>query len=158
MARDHFIAPQAPEAAYTTVRLGAGSGSSNNLTVAELGKLVKLVAESRYNLAAAGDEIEGVITAVQLAPQNGFTIGSVSDNGKMSVTFDGLQGTPGTGTLAVGDIVVAGTAVAKDTALTAYPRVCKATTASGVVYKWRVVSLGTIGTGAVGTVGVIARI
>jgi hypothetical protein len=158
MPRDHFIAPQAPESAATVVRLGAGSGTVNQVTVAEVGKIAKLVAESRYNLAAAGDEVEAVITAVELAPQNGFTIGSVLKDGKLAVTFDGLQATPGTGVIAIGDIVVAGTQVAKDTALTVAPRVCKATTPANVVHKWRVVSLGTVGTGAVSTTGVIERI
>ena len=158
MARDHFIAPQAPESAYTTVRFGAGNTSNDQVTSIEAGKICKLVAESRYNFSAAGDEIEGFVAAVEIAPQNGYSIVSVVDDGKAQVTFDGLQATPGTGTIAIGDIVVCGTAVAKGTALTAYPKVCKATTAANVVHKWRVVSLGTAGTGAVGTTGVIDRI
>jgi len=74
------------------------------------------------------------------------------------VTFDGLQGTPGTGVAAIGNVVVVGTVVAKDTALTANPKVCVATTPANVVHKYRVVSLGSAGTGAVGTEGVIQRI
>lgn len=156
MARDHFIAPTAPTEAAVAVRLGAGSGSSNNLTQAEVNKFAKLVGESRYNLAAVGNEIEAVITAVEIAPQNGFTIGAVQTGGMRDVTFDGLQATPGTGTVAIGDYVVTGTPVAKDTALTAHPKVCKATAAAAdILFKWRVVSLGTAGTGAVGTTGVI---
>jgi hypothetical protein len=51
------------------------------------------------------------------------------------------------------------TAVAKGTALTAYPKVCKATAAGNTLnFKWRVESLGSAGTGAVGTSGVIARV
>jgi hypothetical protein len=156
MARDHFIAPTAPTEDAVAVRLGAGSGSSNNLTTAEVGKFAKLAGESRYNLCAVGNEIEAVIFAVELAPQNQFTVGSVVERGILNVVFDGLQATPGTGVVAIGDYVVTGTPIAKDTALTTFPRVCKATAAAtGIVFKWRVVSLGTAGTGAVGTTGVI---
>ena len=159
MARDHFIAPTAPTETAIAVRLGAGSGSSNNLTTAEVGKFAKLVAESRYNLCAVGNEIEGVIFAVELAPQNQFTVGSIVEEGVVNVVFDGLQATPGTGVVAIGDYVVTGTPVAKDTALTTFPAVCKATAAGNTLnFKWRVVSLGTAGTGAVGTTGAIAKV
>lgn len=158
MARPHYIKPTVPETAAFAVRLGAGAGAANNLTQAEVGKFAKLVAESRFDLAAVGNDIEAVITAVELAPQDGFTIGAVNDDGTLNVTFDGLQGTPGTGVVAIGDIVVTGTPVVKDTALTAFPKVCKATTPANVVFKWRVMSLGTAGTGAVNTTGVISRI
>lgn len=157
-----------------TVRLGAGSGSANYLTDKETGKLVKLVAESRYNLCAAGDLIEGQIMAVEGATADDFTIGSVREAGLMEVTFDGLQATPGTGTIALGDYVVTGTVVAKDTALSGVPKVCKGTiqpftTAPAALanvpahlqaaaFAWRVVSLGSAGTGAVGTTGVIERV
>ena len=158
MALDHFISPTVPEAAATAVRLGAGSGTSNQVDTKEQGKIVKLAGESRYDLAAAGDDIEGVIYAVELAPQNGFTIGSVYSDGRARVVFDGLQATAGTGVIAVGDYVVAGTATAKGTALTTYPKVCKATSQGTQKFLWRVVSLGTAGSGAVGTTGVIERV
>lgn len=159
MARDFFIYPAAVTEDAVAVRLGAGSGSSNNLTTAEVGKFAKLVGESRYDLAAVGNEIEAAIYAVELAPQNQFTVGSIVDDGVLNVTFDGLQATPGVGVVAVGDYVVTGTPVAKDTALTTYPKVCKATAAAtAIVFKWRVESLGTAGTGAVGTTGAIRRI
>ena len=83
----------------------------------------------------------------------------MQEEGRFAVTFDGLQGTPGVGVVAIGDYVVTGTPVAKGTALTVPPRVCKATAAAtGIIFKWRVVSLGTAGTGAVGTTGVIQRV
>lgn len=73
--------------------------------------------------------------------------------------FDGLQATPGIGVVAIGDYVVAGTITAAGTALTSYPKVCKATGAGTTLnHKFRVVSLGTAGTGAVGTTGVIQRV
>ena len=141
-----------------TTRLGAGTGAANNVTDKEVGKIVKLVGESRYNLAVVGDQIEGFITAVESATLDGYTIGSVQRKDRKTVTFDGLQATPGTGVVAVGDYVVSGTVVAKDTALSAPVKVCKATTQTGMYFAWRVVSLGASGTGAVGTVGVIERV
>ena len=158
MAQSHFILPTIPDDASVAVRLGAGNAEADRLSALDTGKIVKLVGESRYNLSAVGDEIEATIYAVELAPQNGFTIGSVLQRGRLFATFDGLQGTPGTGVVAIGDIVVTGIPVAKGTAMPGYPKVCKATTPANVVHKWRVVSLGTVGTGAVGTVGVIERI
>lgn len=157
MAKFH-IKPTILSSDVDTVRLGAGSGAANNWTDAEKGKPVRLVAESRYDLCAVGNDIEGFVSSVEVGTTDGFTIGGVFRNGKFEVTFDGLQATPGTGVIAVGDIVVAGTPVAKGTALTGAPKVCKATTAANVVQKWRVVSLGAVGTGAVGTTGVIERI
>lgn len=156
-----------------TVRLGAGTGSGNWVTSAEEGKIVKLVAESRYGLAAAGDPIEGVVVAVESFVQDNYSIGSIVRKGRMEVTFDGLQATPGTGLIAVGDYVVTGTVVAKGTKLGAPVRVTKATAQPGAaladlaaataaikagLHAWRVVSLGNAGTGAVGTTGVIERV
>ena len=139
-----------------TARLGAGSGSANYVTDVEIGKSVKLAGDSQYNLCAAGDQIEGFITAVETYTADDFSIGSVQFDGRKRVTLDGLQATPGTGTCAVGDYVVAGTAVAKGTALTVPPKVCKATTQTGMYFAWRIVSLE--GTGAVGQIAVIERV
>lgn len=148
--------PTVPTDDISTVRLGAGNAEAQRVDFKEVGKLVKLAGESRYDLASVGNEIEGVIYSVELAPQNGYSIGSVATEGRLSVTLDGLQATPGTGVIAIGDYVVSGTPVAKATALTGYPKVCKATAAGTALnFKWRVVSLGSVGTGAVGTVGVI---
>lgn len=144
-----------------TARLGAGTGAANQLTDAELGKFVKLVGDSRFDLCAVGNEIEGRITALENATLDNYTIGSVQRNCRMEVMFDGLQGTPGTGAVAIGDYVVAGTPVAKGTALVwpAPAKVCKATAAGNTLnFKWRVISLGAAGTGAVGTVGLVERV
>jgi len=157
-----------------TARLGAGTrtaSAANLMSDKEVGKFVKLVGESRYNLCAAGDEIEGRIAAWQSATLDDYSIGSVMVNGRFQVTADGLQATPGTGTIALGDYVVCGTVVAKDTALTAPAKVCKATAlsfattpavnfpaGSNLRFQWRVISLGSAGTGAVGTTIVIERV
>lgn len=166
MSKAHFVVPNGPTEDPITVRLGAGSGSSNNLSIFDQGKLVKLVAESRYDLCAAGDDIEGCIIDVSPATSGGFSVGSVGEEDYLIVTADGLQATPGTGAIAVGDYVVAGTITAKGTALALYPKVCKATVQFGDVpadltaaaaqvkrslHAWRVISLGPVGTGAVGT-------
>lgn len=157
-----------------TVRLGAGTGAANNVDQKENGKVVKFVGESRYDLCAAGDPIEGFVTSVEVGTYDGYSIGGIASEGFKEVTFDGLQATAGTGTVALGDFVVTGTAVAKGTALSAPVKVCKATiqpgtTEAGAVgdvndhinatkFMWRVVSLGSAGTGAVGTTGVIERV
>lgn len=170
MAQSHRITPRVPQTAAKTVRLGAAAAG---YSTKEEGKFVKLAAESQYNLCAAGDPIEAVVAAVDTATSGGFNIGSVYHGGAMFVTADGLQATPGTGTIAVGDYVVTGTVVAVGTEQTAFPKVTKATVQQGAtpatlaeagtmikqaMYSWRVVSLGSVGTGAVGTTIVVERV
>ncbi len=160
MSRAHRIVPTVPTEASVTVRLGAGNATSDNFDLKEQAKAVKLVGESRYDLCAAGDEIEAFITSVEAATQDGFSIGGVTFENMRWATADGLQATPGTGSIAVGDYVLAGTITAKGTALTQYAKVVKATTQGTVKaspYNWRVMSLGPAGTGAVGTAIVIKR-
>lgn len=164
-----------------TARLGAGSGSSNHVTDVEIGKAVKLVGESRYGLCAAGDPIEGFVTAVESYTADDFSIGSVQLFGRKRVMLDGDEAGVGTGTIAVGDFVVCGTVVAKGTAV-GVQKVCKATNQPGATvvtadnvkanidialakivdasmnaaYGWRVVSLE--GTTAVGQYATIQRV
>jgi hypothetical protein len=142
-----------------TARLGAGTGSSNWLSDADVGKFVKFAGDSRYNLCAAGDDIEGHIVAVEVATQDNYTIGTVSrPEGRREVTFDGLQATPGTGTIALGEYVLCGTVVAKGTALSGPPKVVSATTQAtpkSGPFACRVVSLGSGGVGTVGGVGIV---
>jgi hypothetical protein len=158
MAKQHYFLPTGATPKVVPVRLGAGSGSANNLSTADEGKLIKLVAESRYDLCVVGDAIEGVIYAVEPATSQGFSIGGRVNEGAIMAIADGLQGTPGTGTLAVGDYVVAGSITAKGTRLTSYPKVCKATSQTPGPHAWRVMSLTQVGTGAVGTAVVIERV
>lgn len=150
-----------PYQAADTARLGAGTGSANNLTDKEVGKFVKLAGASRYDLCAAGDDIEGFIESVESATQDGYTIGSVrraKAGERKQVMLDGAQATPGTGTIAVGDYLVVGTVVAKDTALSGAAKVCKATdqtVAKNSPYSWRLVEAAST---AVGTVGVMEKV
>ena len=139
-----------------TARVADGIGAANQLNDIDVGKLLKLVADSQYGLCAVGNEIEGILdTANDVAPQDGFNLGGV----RATKTLDGLQATPGTGVIAVGDFVVAGTVVARGTGLLGVnPKVCKATAAgSALVHKWRVVAL--LGaSGAVGQTATIERV
>lgn len=157
------------ERAAKTTRLG--SGTAQLWTDKEVGKAVKLTADSRVDLCAAGDTIEGFVIAVNADTSDNYSIGSFAQGGRKLVLADGLQATPGTGAIAVGDYVVCGTVTAKDTALTTYQKVCKATNQPGAVpadltaagqqaklaaFAWRVVAIIS-GTGAVGDTLLIER-
>lgn len=135
-----------PAGAIVTARLGSAADAGGRVTDKETGKFVKLAGDSQYDAVAVTNAIEGVQYALEPATVDGWSIGSVLKSGRVVAVCDGLQATPGTGTIAVGDLVVAGTPVAKGTALTeAGPRVCKATAQTAAVHNWRVVSLGVAG-------------
>jgi hypothetical protein len=178
MAKFKMDAPR-PTHAAVTCRLGTAATAEGRYTDAEQYKLARLVGDSRYALCAAGEQIEAQIYSVEpiAALQDGYTMGSVKTTGQISAICDGLQASPGTGTLAVGDYVVCGTVTAKDTALTTSapnPKVCKATEQPGSaivgtfnaanvginirnsMFAWRVVSLGDAG--AVGDTCLIERV
>jgi hypothetical protein len=139
-----------------TARLGTDATAAGRLTDADVGKFVKLAGDSRYTLSATGEVIEGFITSIETATMDGFAIGGVaSEVGTFKeVTFDAV--------CAIGDYVVAAASVAQGTKLTKPPSVKLVTKVSGAfpvqVFNWRVVSLGTAGTGAIGTTGVIQRV
>lgn len=157
MAKFKF-GPLVDSTTVITARVADGTGASNQLADADAGKFLKLAGDSQYGLCAVGDEIEGVLVAANFnAPVDGYNLGSVAVNGRVRVTLDGSQAA-GTGAIAVGDYVVAGTPVARGTALSgAYPKVRKATAApADIVQKWRVVSLD--GTTAVGQTALIERV
>lgn len=126
------MGPEAPADSVTTARLGTAANAGGRYSDTEVGKLVKLAGDSRYAMGAAGDPIDGVILAIDPALQDGYTMGTVLRGGRVDAICDGLQATPGTGTIAVGDRVVTGTVVAVGTALTdaTGPKVCKATGAA----------------------------
>ena len=156
MSRSHIRKEVLPSTPAVTVRLGT-AGAANNYSSADIGKFVKVIGESAHGLCAAGDPIEAYISSVEAATSGGFSIGGIQQVDSKFVTFDGLQATPGTGTVAIGDYVVCGTVVARGTALTEPARVTKATSQAVSFYNWRVVSLGT-GPGVVGTVGLIEQV
>jgi hypothetical protein len=154
-------------------RLGGNAGATP-LTKNDNGKLLKLAGDSRYDLCAVGDKIEGVcqVAADLVATFDGYVLGSVQKRGRFVAVADGTQAA-GTGSLAIGDFVVAGTPVALGTAHTlAGPRVRKATNQPGAVpadltaagdqakvamFGWRVVAILT-GTGAVGDTVLVERV
>ncbi len=165
MSTQHYVRPSSQSVDALPVRLGAGTGSANNLSFADSGKLVKFVGESRYDLCVAGDPIEAQIVSIENATSGGYTIGGINRCDRFYARADGLEATPGTGTINPGDYVVAGSITAKGTALTDFPKVCKATVQPGDVpatltaaaaqikaslHAVRVVSVLT-GAGAVGT-------
>lgn len=143
---------------YITARVANDSVGAQPLADADVGKLLKLNFTSQYGMCAAGDEIEGVLASgPDNALHNGFPLATVRRDGRVKVTLDGLQATPGTGVIALGDYVVAGSVSARGTALPGPVKVCKATAAAtGLVHLWRVVAL--YGTTAVGQLALIERV
>lgn len=174
MSRAFYRTETAPSAPAITTRLGAVSTAFPDT---EIGKFVKPSGESGYALCAVGDLIDGYVASVSSdkGTSAGFVLGSVQRRESKSVTFDGSQ-VAGTGAIALGDAVVAGTPVAQGTGLTigAVAKVRKATLQPHVTvpaalsdvpthinasqYMWKVISLGTAGSGAVGTVGIVERV
>lgn len=154
-----------------TARIADDSTGAQPLNDSDVGKFLKLVFTSQYGLCAAGNEIEGIlVSGPDNATHNGFQLATVRRNGRLRVTLDGLQSSPGTGAVALGDYVVCGTVVARGTTLAdAPPKVCKATqltfattpavnfpNGSNLNHKWRVVAL--YGTTAVGQLALIERV
>ena len=154
-----LITPTTQNQITVTARLGgnaAGTRANDN----DVGKGVKLVGDSNYGLLAAADAIEGVITSVETGVYDGYSLGGVQTKGYIDATAYGLQATPGTGAITVGQYVLAAAPAAiqvKET-LSTTMRVVSATnqaTAATAAFNARVVSLGPVGTGAVGTAIVI---
>jgi hypothetical protein len=172
MARKFFRTETVPASAPITARLGAQGGVYRDT---EIGKLVKIgTLDSQMVLCTVGDFIEGYIVGVETATSDGFGIGSVQREDAKYVQFEGSQAA-GTGAITLGQYVVAGTPAAQGTGLVGtYAKVRSATIQPGVTaaaafadvatqmamipFLWRVVSLGTVGTGAVGTTGLIERV
>jgi hypothetical protein len=134
-----------------SMRLGASATATDRLKDADVGKFVKLVAESQYDLAEAGDAIEAYVTSLETSTVDGFAFGGICNTvgAYKEVTFDD--------TAAIGDYVEVGVVSARGTPLAGPPHVQVADSAT-VPFAWRVVSLGAAGTGAAGTIGVIERV
>lgn len=140
-----------------TARIG-GNAAGTRGNDYDVGKFVKLGGDSNYVLVSAADAIEGVVTSVETGVYDGYSLGGVVAKGFVEATANGLQATPGVGVLAVGDYVLATAPAAIQVADTAPRKVVSATTqatAKTAPHKARVVSLGSAGTGAVGTTVVI---
>ena len=154
-----LITPTTQNQITVTARLGgnaAGTRANDN----DVGKGVKLVGDSNYGLLAAADAIEGVITSVETGVYDGYSLGGVQTKGYLNATAYGLQATPGVGAITVGQYVLAAAPAAIQTAETLSTTMCVVSatnqaTAATAAFKARVVSLGPVGTGAVGTAIVI---
>ena len=153
-----LITPTTQNQIVVTARIG-GNALATRCNDNDVGKAVKLVGDSNYGLVAAADPIEGIITSAETSIYDGFTLGGVQSKGYVDATAYGLQATAGTGVISVGQYVLAAAPAAVQVAETLGKlRVVSATnqaTAATAAFKARVVSLGPVGTGAVGTAIVI---
>lgn len=153
-----LITPTTQNEVIRTVRLG-GNALATRCNDNDVGKAVKLTADSNYTLVAAADAIEAVVTSVETGVYDGYSLGGIQAKGYVNATAYGTQAAPGTGTLSIGQYVLAAAPAAVQVAETlGILRVVSATTqatAAAAVFKARVVSLGPVGTGAVGTTVVI---
>lgn len=154
-----LITPTVQNQVVISARLGAGA-LATRMSDVDVGKPVKLVGDSQYNLVAAADAIEGVVTSIETGVYDGFVLGGVQSKGYINATAYGLQATPGIGVITVGQYVLAAVPAAVQVAetLSTTLRVVSATTqatAATAAFKARVVSLGPVGTGAVGTAIVV---
>lgn len=130
----------------TTTRLFKGE---------DAGKAVKLIGPGTYDLCAAGDAIEAVVSSSNLslygATRGGLSVGGISDQGYLEVIAAVA--------LAAGDYVVAAAQPALGTPITsvgvgAVPctPVQKAAAVPTGAFAMRIVDLGPVGTGAAGTI------
>lgn len=153
-----LITPTINSEKVITARLG-GNAVGTRMNDKDVGKPVKLGGDSQFVICSAADGIEGVVTSVETGIYDSYVLGGVVQTGFIYAIARGLQATEGTGTLAVGDYVLAGTQTAVQTAMAKdYFPVVKATdqaAAKALPRCARVVSLGPVGTGAVDTAVVI---
>lgn len=133
--RQLLLQPYKPDVAE---RLGAAAaavpgttGRGGQYSDVDIGKAMKYSGDAMVE-CADGDEIVGFVTSVNVASNDGFSVGSVRKEGR-------VQAIDEAGTLSVGDIVVAGTAIGVGTAGKANVKV--ATTAADVVFPWVVIAV-----------------
>ncbi len=120
----------------------------------ELGKGVVLGADA-YVAAAKAGEIEGIVNSVESGTRNaGFSWGGIQTKGRAEAVVGASQ----TPAIAVGEIVINDTPIADGTE----GKIQVFGTGTGFVapssFIWRVISLGAVGTGAVGTTVIIERV
>lgn len=147
---------------YRDAALGS-SGNKGQFTDKDFGKPLKLVADSTYDICAAGDEIEEILDAIaaqQSTVNNGFQIGTIRDDGQFLGIIDDV-----TEPLAVGKYVVAGAQAAlgtrnapagKETTAFAKVRCVANNTRASILNKWRIVSIQS-GSG-VGAIVLVERV
>lgn len=111
MARKFAIVPTTFSEKVLTTRIGTAAAP---LTQADIGKAVKLIGDSQYDLCSATDPIEGYLQSSNLESQgtvDGFAIGGVVRTGMKTAVVVGA-------TVVAGDYVKAAAQPAKGTKLT----------------------------------------
>jgi len=136
-----------------TDALGTAAAGVGTYTDVEIGKGVKMAADS-YVAVAVGDEIEGIVTSVEPGVRNsGFSWGGVQTKGRAMATVAANQ----TPVMAVGALVCSGIPVAPATAGKVTVLSAGTGFAAPTEFKWRCIRIVT-GTGTVGDTVLIERI
>ena len=134
-------------AQYESACLGASA--SGDLNDNDIGKAVKVGASNNFLLTAAGDEIEGIVVAIEPATYNGgWSFGTVARRGRALATVGPNEGT----TVVPGDLVVADTQAAVNTAGGLVVQ-----SGSPTTFLWRCIRVVS-GTGATGDTVLIERV
>jgi hypothetical protein len=127
-----------------------GVDADHKLTDNDIGKCLKLAASNNYVLCATTNEIEGILVSTEPATYNtGFAFGTVQRKGRALAKVGANQGGSA---MAVGDLVVADTQAAIDTAGGAV-----VITGTPSTFKWRVLRIVS-GTGVAGDSVLIERV
>jgi len=151
-----------PHADIISAALGATAGLFSDTDV---GQAVKMGVANDYVQAVDGDEMEGVVTSVEVVTVNdGMSFGSVQRNMRVTAQVAANEG----GTMAVGDHVVVGTPIALGTA-NGMPQVKIGTAASQLAvadydytertpnnFMWKCIRIVS-GTGVLGDVVLLER-
>lgn len=139
---------QSPETMQTESAC-LGVDANNKLTDNDIGKAVKIAANNNFVLCATTNEIEGLLVATEPVTYNdGFAFGTVQRRGRALATVGANQ----VGTVAVGDLVVADTQAAIDTA-----GGLQVLGGAPTTFLWRVIRIVS-GTGAAGDSVLIERV
>jgi hypothetical protein len=123
---------------YTPDRVELIGTNAKQASSVDIGKAVKLSGNTVV-VCADGDEIYGFISSVEAGSKNGYSIGSVVCDAGREVWANDLAGG-----LAVGDLVVASTAVALGTAHHANGAHVKARTGSAVAGQSALLTSGAL--------------
>mgnify|MGYP003571959028 CR=1 FL=1 len=139
---------QSPESMQTESAC-LGVDASNKLTDNDKGKAVKIAASNNFVLCATTEEIEAILVSTEPVTYNdGFAFGTVQRRGRAMATVGANQA----GSIAVGDLVVADTQAAIDTAGGLVVR-----SGSPTTFLWRSIRVVS-GTGATGDTVLIERV
>lgn len=131
-----------------------GTSATDFSSDTDVGKGVKLGAAA-YVVVAKADEIEGIVNSVENGTKNGgFSWGGVQTEGHAEAVIGASQ----TPAAAVGQYVINDTPIALGTAGAIQVFSAGTGYVAPTKFLWRIISLGTAGTGAVGTTVIIERV